>query len=181
MGILLLEDKESIRKITLKLKSKNPDFSINEIEGMVCTSIWQQENATKKSIYFDVLKRILEEKGYKYKEGKLFNPIQSVENIESIVFKKTQKICVTYLAKEIIRQLKLNDIEKTVLSLEYGIDDIEIIGTKGEEAINKIGHKYFMRKLTKKEIAFALGKTTEQLFLIRKSIKQKIKKFHENF
>lgn len=166
-----------IKWVIPKIIAKNPEYTPNDIKTMAETALWQHKVDNQKSLYFLVLKRILEEKGYIYRENKFYKPLVSMgDNVElytdyyKIVNKEFQTILSTVLS-----QAKLTDDELFVLGCKYRIEP-EFKSLTIKAKFESIPPYCDEKKMTNKNIGELIDKTPQE---VTKLSKEAIKKMEQ--
>lgn len=173
-------DKKSnkVKKITGRLYRKNPDYEYKEIKNMVLTALFECETIpTDKQIYLTVLNRILEEKGYKYRENSL---IKLTVNVKDEILENNSHNLEEINAPELLNQIfckaALSQDEVFVTAIVNGLSSPKCLTGKLKEMLDDMPLIYYIRPLTKKEIASIMGVKMAQVDTLWKTAIKKIKR-----
>lgn len=172
----ILRDKKWINSVATRLYRKNPDYTYQAIVDMVKTAIWGlRNNITKKGVYCVVLERILEEKGFKYKDKELYRPIGAIDfeilNKMNIEAPKEQD----YSIGAIMKKAQLTSEEMFVLACIYNIE-VPIGEEYYQKILDNMPSFMYARRMKTPEIAIRM-KTTE--IKVEQLHKSAIKKMQE--
>lgn len=149
-----------IIQIARRLWSKNREYTIKEIESMIHSEIWGYKEVTRityKGLYLATLNRILDEKGYKYKESKPFNPIIAMEDTSNLLpqdyYDVINKTDYGFIIEDFLDNSELNQDEVFVMALSFGLSTPKALKGQYRKTLDNIEAIYYHRLLTQKEIA----------------------------
>lgn len=170
---------EIIHKVTRRLHIKNLDYDYHEIKNMVLTAIFESENEpTSHQLYLMVLHRILEEKGYQYKGNELLKISVNVEDSQQLENhcdkKEPKEINATEVLNDLFCSANLTQEEVFVMALSQGLDTPPCLGGEYKKILDHISLEYYIRPLTKKEIAAIMRMSVAKIDKLKSTAMKKI-------
>jgi len=178
---IIEKNKPLIRKIATRLCKQNQDYTYDDISRMTITSLYESYSKEKKinfiDIYTKTLNRILEEKGFKYINEKPINILSNepiVENQNKKYYDLINKHSIKSLIDMAFKNTKLTQEEIFIISLSFNLDTPDALKGEYKNKLDNIEPIYYMRKLTKKEIAKIAGMTPSQVARIQKKALMKM-------
>ena len=173
-----------ITQIARRLWLKNREYTIKEIESMIHSEIWEYKKVTKitfKGLYLATLNRILDEKGYKYKENKLFNPIVAIEDTSNLIpqnyYDGINKTDYSFIIEDFFDNSELNQDEVFVMALSFGLSTPKELKGHYRKQLDNIEDVYYSRLLTQKEIAGIMQIPIPTVKKLRKEAFRKLKNY----
>ena len=179
----LRENKGGIKAVVLQLIEKNPDYSMRDIRDMVTTTISGLKRPTLRVVYLQTIKRILEEKGLKYRSNNmLYSPI-CIDDHHYLeynpilrVVSTSDKISDKAMAENLLELSALNQDEIFAVTLTCGLSTPDCLGGMPKKKLDNIEPMYYFRPLQDKEISLIMDKPVKEMRKIRKSAITKMKK-----
>lgn len=138
--------------ITNKILRVNPEYSRQDIQAMSDTALWENPKLKPNDVYYPILNRVLEEKGFRYKGSELSKPIINV-GVEGKVSIKLKGIDYQALVNSLILKAKLTQKEIFVLSLSSGLSTPRALKGEYKRTLDNIEDLYYSRPLRRNEIA----------------------------
>jgi len=176
--------KYQIRSLAYRLHKNNPEYSIQEIITMLMTAIWETPKPTSQTIYFVVLNRILDEKGFCYLNGKLTKLTTPLEDnqgtTESIQCPPIIQANNKVLLDTIMQEAKLDQDEVFVTALAHQLSTPSVLKGKWKTILDNIDPLYNIRPLTYKEISAIMGIPIQIVSQLKKSAISKLERYCGN-
>ena len=180
----IFKNQAQINRIINRIRFKNVDYSIYEIKGMIHTAIWETDNPNERGIYLAVLNRVLQEKGYRYKDSVAQRPLVNLDDMSNL---STEGNVSQPFAPDMLEQVDqifvgagLDQDEVFVTSLSFGLSTPEPLTGEYKKILDNIEDLYYIRSLTKQEISNVIKKNIREVDTIRKSAIKKLEQFCEN-
>jgi hypothetical protein len=173
-------DEGKINSVVARLKRHNSDYSTAEIRTMADTAVWEKSIDSYAELYYTVLGRILEEKGYVYQGDQFVKmEISSSESLDSHGYYEGIRKQVSNLIQTLLRIAKLSDEELFVLGCIYKIEPV-FSGKKISEMFKSLPPYVDSQKMTYKNIGAYIGKDAKAISVTHHGAITKLEKICAN-
>lgn len=157
------EHHSQIDSTARSIQYHNQDYDVEDIRCMVKTAIWENLNdkkpITMTGIRFEVLNRIFEEKGIKYRNGELLRTVTLNEDLPLIKIRDDYDTILNGL----FILCKLRQEEILVIALFHGLDTPLSLKGKYKEIIDQLRNKCYYSPLSYEQIGKILDKPKKSI------------------
>lgn len=179
---LISDNEKLISKLSIFIKRRNSSYSLDTIKSMVITALWEnKEKVIPRQLYLIVLNRITEEKGYKYNNNKLFNPITIDDNLNYYVEEKTPDYCriVDDILSNLMYKGYMGEDEVFVLALKKRLNTPSCLSDDHKKILNELSPLYDAKPPTKKELSKISGIPSKRIEEIVVNINHALNSYKE--